>query len=1122
MATLVSTTSGNWSTAGNWTVANTGVVSGAAPTLADEIAIPSSRTVTASGYTANAAAIGASTFVVAAGTGIIPNGAVVFITGTTGMYMVRGGGISAPGNTLTFSPPLRTAVTAGSAIRVYGGTAGSVMTVDNTSCVGGGDVVAAGGALLAGKLQWSRIADSTLTLRSNLNLNLADAELDMGTAASPIPAAYTAILKYDSATPTNGKYGLASSAGSITTSKISVYGAAKTGSTTTTTAIAASAVNPTVRIADATGWVVGDYILCASTTANTPANMDSFVIASLTLVSGTIYDVGMTGTSTFDHASGCPVINSSRNVRPAEPISATSSAFFTLSLNQDGVGAANSIEIRNAEFAYGVQGTSATSLSGFNISGPVASVNTLFVGISGCSFTTLRNAQTVGAGFSPTFMYMQSVPISDCVWSTKSTTLISCNVRQAPIVLMENCVSIGGGLWASISSSQGCQGFTENFCKHYSHSAVVYDPIVNVGRFINDTVFDNCGNIETGRSGSATVYSRCSFGVAYGAVAGSRLVTKLSTLSYAPVEAIDCLFGSAYTASDDVSSPTLMQASDYCLVTNRQADVTQHTLTKFNGITNRDNATAYRSPSAVQLRPTTASVALTNTVNITAVAGTALRVIGYLRYDSNLTGATLPSVTLSGAGSTPATYTQTGAANAWEKFDLTVTPAANGTVTLVTTAVSTSATANVWLSGVCTSPWVSSSRHYGFVPVVGIATQSVDTQISVTNESTVAAYTTLETQAKLYDRLALWGCDNPSSAIFFSQAGGTLNLGSKNLIVDATAASVLVVSGSDVTIKATTLTGTRIVTTGTISFVNGAAPAPSLVYQDVSGVSAPILAPNLINGTRVRIYNVTDSVQLANATAGASGYVSRVIWTADKTVRMTTRYISGVSAKARTTSIGVLTSSGLTFLDTQADDAAYVANGVDGAACDSSSGGEFTADYPNIQVDINDTDNTTSLARIYAWLCYQESTSSGIINFFGAMRATDSANYLIDGSIVDLAFDNRKTALLTIDGGFVQKLGGSQGLVATSTVGAIYFDSGRAYLANAANLPADSATAVWSSLLEGSFSAADIMRINAAVSAGKTSGQPTAPVFRDLNDTVNRIVGTVDTNGNRTAVTVTP
>jgi hypothetical protein len=48
MALLVSTTSGNWSTAGNWTVANTGVVSGAAPTNADEVAIHSSLAASAS------------------------------------------------------------------------------------------------------------------------------------------------------------------------------------------------------------------------------------------------------------------------------------------------------------------------------------------------------------------------------------------------------------------------------------------------------------------------------------------------------------------------------------------------------------------------------------------------------------------------------------------------------------------------------------------------------------------------------------------------------------------------------------------------------------------------------------------------------------------------------------------------------------------------------------------------------------------------------------------------------------------------------------------------------------------------------------------------------------------
>jgi hypothetical protein len=608
-------------------------------------------------------------------------------------------------------------------------------------------------------------------------------------------------------------------------------------------------------------------------------------------------------------------------------------------------------------------------------------------------------------------------------------------------------VSIGGGLWASIASSQGCQGFTENFCKHYSHSAVVYDPIVNVGRFINDTVFDNCGNIETGRSGSATVYSRCSFGMAYGAVAGSRLVTKLSTLSYAPVEAVDCLFGSAYNASDDLSSPTLMQTSDYCLVTNRQADVTQHTLTKFNGITNRDNATAYRSPSAVQLRPTTASVALTNTVNITAVAGTALRVIGYLRYDSNLTGATLPSVTLSGAGSTPATYTQTGAANAWEKFDLTVTPAANGTVTLVTTAVSTSATANVWLSGVCTSPWVSSSRHYGFVPVVGIATQSVDTQISVTNESTVAAYTTLETQAKLYDRLALWGCDNPSSAIFFSQAGGTLDLGSKNLIVDATAASAFLIAGNNITIKATTLTGSKIVTTGTVSFANGA--SSTLIYQDSTGLNVPITVSGLVAGSRVQLKNTTTSTIISSTVvAGTSSFQYYSYTTAD-TIRLRVMAPVGANSYNLYESSGVISATGIAFLVNQSANTVYNSNGIDGTA--------ITGVTWNIgAVDI-DLSGLTSIGwkPIYATYCAQLFTANGIETFSSLVAAPDPLTYVFDASIV---FNNLSGTGVVVGGdGYGSRSDGAY----LGGTGNIQFNNGKAYLANSSNIPTDAAAAVW-------------------------------------------------------------
>ena len=54
---------------------------------------------------------------------------------------------------------------------------------------------------------------------------------------------------------------------------------------------------------------------------------------------------------------------------------------------------------------------------------------------------------------------------------------------------------------------------------------------------------------------------------------------------------------------------------------------------------------------------------------------------------------------------------------------------------------------------------------------------------------------------------------------------------------------------------------------------------------------------------------------------------------------------------------------------------------------------------------------------------------------------------------------------------------------------------------------------------EPGFTFADMLRIIAAVVAGKSSGGPGSPVFRDLADLKNRVTGTADSSGNRTAAT---
>jgi hypothetical protein len=67
------------------------------------------------------------------------------------------------------------------------------------------------------------------------------------------------------------------------------------------------------------------------------------------------------------------------------------------------------------------------------------------------------------------------------------------------------------------------------------------------------------------------------------------------------------------------------------------------------------------------------------------------------------------------------------------------------------------------------------------------------------------------------------------------------------------------------------------------------------------------------------------------------------------------------------------------------------------------------------------------------------------------------------------------------------------------------------------NITADN---VWDEAVEGSTTAREMMRLYASALSGKSSGlETTTAVYRDLADSKNRISATVDTDGNRSAVT---
>jgi len=67
---------------------------------------------------------------------------------------------------------------------------------------------------------------------------------------------------------------------------------------------------------------------------------------------------------------------------------------------------------------------------------------------------------------------------------------------------------------------------------------------------------------------------------------------------------------------------------------------------------------------------------------------------------------------------------------------------------------------------------------------------------------------------------------------------------------------------------------------------------------------------------------------------------------------------------------------------------------------------------------------------------------------------------------------------------------------------------------------AHEAVPLYDAPIENNYTLKEVLRLIAAATAGKLSGAGTTTIsIRDINDTKDRIVATVDSNGNRTSIT---
>ena len=303
-----------------------------------------------------------------------------------------------------------------------------------------------------------------------------------------------------------------------------------------------------------------------------------------------------------------------------------------------------------------------------------------------------------------------------------------------------------------------------------------------------------------------------------------------------------------------------------------------------------------------------------------------------------------------------------------------------------------------------------------------------DVFITEPDKATVDNYSVIENSAMLYDRAKSYLVGNfaGETETIVTRTGNEIDLGSYDLVINASATSVFAINGSTITIKATTFTG-DLTTTGTITLSNEANIVGSFTDSSGTTIVLPSTITNVEAGSTVQLYNVTGDVEISNAVVSGTtgtkvthaGTYTNTQVSADDEIRLRITCQSGTTALLPYESFGIATTAGISFKANQVDDTIYNNNAIDGSAANFDSTTLVIApDYTNFELDVSDADNpgVVTVQQIYAKYAHLITTTTGIDKFFGAITAENGSNYRINTSVVDLKIQNISTSDMIING----------------------------------------------------------------------------------------------------------
>jgi len=278
------------------------------------------------------------------------------------------------------------------------------------------------------------------------------------------------------------------------------------------------------------------------------------------------------------------------------------------------------------------------------------------------------------------------------------------------------------------------------------------------------------------------------------------------------------------------------------------------------------------------------------------------------------------------------------------------------------------------------------------------------------------AYTEISDSNKFYDRAKAYLLDNfaGETQTIVIRDGSTINARTYDVVVDDQATDVFAFNGTTITIKASSFVG-NIQTTGTITLLNNA----EVIGTYGSNTVLPWEVTNVEATATLQLFNITKNLEFENGiVTGIAGtkvtssgtYTGQEVSVGDN-IRLRITCQAGTSAFLPYEAFGIATSVGISFEANQQADTIYNDNGINADNLTT-----LSADYPNVQIDISDSDGIADAKEVYAFYVKQSTTATGIEQWFGAIDAIDHMNYQINTSKVDLKLQNTGNIPLVVSG----------------------------------------------------------------------------------------------------------